>query len=156
MEKLSWHQLTDIIREYEDKANFENLSRFCAKYYPTATKVKVASVSEYNDNTYYMTFDRSNTEFFHEDEPLHRVEDETELLLLLAASPVLRAKYSEDKPDDALQWLRDEYDQDFYELELCGPERGDDLEVDLTTPPGEPTVVFRKPKGEPHAVPAHE
>jgi hypothetical protein len=49
MAQLSSQELKNILLEYEEKHNYDTLKTFSKKYYPTATRVEVASFSDYND-----------------------------------------------------------------------------------------------------------
>ncbi len=142
--ELSWHELTRVIEEHERHHNFEVLSAFCERYYPGATRVTVQTTQEYNDNTYYYTFGPSNISVFEGQKPLSLPDDEVSLLVLLAQSPELKKELEQEAPEDPVLWFSDFYYEEVYSLELCGIEKGYDIEVDLTTIPPLPRRVFVK------------
>lgn len=141
--ELNWHELARVIEEHDDYHNFEALTAFCACYYPSATRIVVQVVQEYDDSNYYYTFGPSNLSVFEGDKELFLPTDEVELLILLA-SPELKAKLEKAQPDDPLEWLEEQYHDDIYNLELCGIEKGYDIEVELTAPPAPLPRVYVK------------
>jgi hypothetical protein len=152
MRQLTWQDLSSILREYEEKHNYDVLRAFAAKYYPTATRVEVLSISDYDDAFYFQTYHLSSTSFFQDEEELYLPHDTSELEKLLAASPTLRADYETEQPSDLAEWLEECCQSDFYDLGLYGPERGDDLTVDLTDACPEPTPVYALEKGDDDAL----
>jgi hypothetical protein len=143
MEQVSWQELSSILREYEEKHNHDTLKTFTTKYYPTATRVEVESFSEYDDSNYYQTYSVSSTRFYQEEERLEPPRDGEALARLISSSDALRADFEEAKPIDPLTWFEEQYYGDFCDLNLYGPEHGDDLMIDLTSPLAEPTPLYR-------------
>lgn len=142
--ELSWRDLVEIIQAHEAFHNFGVLSAFCARYYPGATRVIVRAMQEYDDNSYYYTFGPSSIAAYRQAAALTLPEDEVSLLLLLGQSPQLKRELEAAAPEDPVLWLADLYYDEAGELELCGIERGDDLEVDLLAAPPAPRRVYAK------------
>lgn len=142
--ELSWFELGRVIEEHEAHHNHHELKDFCDRYYPRASRVVVQAVQEYNDNDYYFTFGPSNISVWDGEWALCVPADDVALLVLLAESADLDAVLREDKPDDPLGWLEERYGEDVYNLELCGIEKGYDIEVDLALSPPQPTRVYVK------------
>jgi hypothetical protein len=155
MKQLSWQELSSILLEYEEKSNYDMLKTFAAKYYPTATRVEVTSISEYDDTQYYLTYDESSVSFYENEKELGLPRKEEEVVRLIASSSTLEADLEAEPATDLLEWLREQYNDDFCDLRLYGPERGDDLLIDLISPSPEPTPVYTFTKGETHALPPH-
>lgn len=154
MTQLSWQELTRILLEYEGKYNYDALKTFVVKYYPTATRVEVETINEYDDSTYFQTYSTSSVRFYNEEERLELPHDGETLAILFALSETLRTDFAAtQKTDDPLTWLEEQYWGDFCELNLYGPERGEDLEIDLTSPPPEPTPVYIISKEEAQELP---
>lgn len=152
MEQLSWQELSSILLEYEDKHNYDTLKTFAAKYYPAATRVEVKSISEYDDSHYFQTYDQESVRFYDEGGRLERPHDRETLLQLFAVSETLNTEVKEVNPTDPLEWFEEQYYGDFCDLNLYGPERGDDLVLDLTLPFPDPTPVYKQAKGDTHAL----
>ena len=153
--ELGWFDLEKIVSDHETCHNYTVLQSLCARYYPTATRVVVSIIQEYDDNIYYPAFDAGNLQAFEGEKELSLPSDDVELLLLLSASPGLKADLAEEKPDEPTEWLQGQFYDEANDLGLCGLAQGYDLEVDLTTPPREPKKVYVK-EGERDAVPADE
>ena len=152
--ELSWFELGSVIEEHEAHHNHFALKVFCGRYYPRATRVVVQAIQEYNDNDYYFTFGPNNISVWDGKRELCVPADDVALLVLLAESADLDAVLREDKPDDLLGWLEERYGEDVYNLELCGIEKGYDIEVDLALPPPYPTRVYVKEPAD--ALPAND
>lgn len=150
--ELSWHDLARVIEEHEAHHNYQQLEAFCERYYPGATKIEVQATQEYDDNNYYFTFGPSNISVLKDDKFLTLPDDDVSLLVLVAQSPELKKELEEAKPENPVLWLADVYYDDVYNLELCGIEKGYDLEVDFGFPPLPPRTVYTK-EGETHALP---
>ena len=142
--ELSWHELTNVIGAHEDYHNYQELKRFCDCYYPKAMRIVVQVVQEYDDNSYYNTFSSSSITVYGVDKELHLPTDDVELLVLLAESAELKELFQEAEPDSPSDWLEEQYYDDVNNLELCGIERGYDLEVNLVVPPPLPQKVYVK------------
>ena len=151
--ELSWNELTNVIETHEDYHNYQELKRFCDCYYPKAIRIVVCVVQEYDDNSYYNTFSSSSITVYGVDKELHLPTDDVELLVLLAESAELKEAFQEAEPDSPIDWLEEQYYDDVNNLELCGIERGYDLEVDLVAPPPPPLKVYVK-EGADDALPA--
>jgi hypothetical protein len=144
MEQLSWQELSRILLEYEEKSNYDALESFAAKYYPTATRVEVEMINEYDDSTYFQTYSTSSVRFYNEEGRLELPHDSETLAILFALSEALKTNFeATPKTDNPLTWLEEQYWGDFCDLNLYGPERGEDLTVDLTSAPPEPTAVYK-------------
>lgn len=152
--ELSWHELAMVIEAHEAHHNHHELQAFCDRYYPKATRVLVQAVQEYDDNDYYFTFGPSNISVWDGERELCVPADDVDLLVLLAESADLGDVLREDEPDDPLGWLEERYGEDVYNLELCGIEKGYDIEVDLALLPPQPTRVYVK--GMADALPADD
>ena len=139
--ELTWTELARVIEEHEAHHNHRALKALCVRYHPGATRIAVQAVQEYDDNDYTYICGPGNLTVWAGDKERHLPADEVDLLALLAASPALRAVFPEAHADP-LGWLEDAYSSDVYDLELCGIERGLDVEVDLTRPPPRPTRVY--------------
>lgn len=151
MKQLSWRELSRILREHEEKSNYEALKTFAAKYYPTATRVEVEMANEYDDSSYFQTYSASSVRFHNEEERLELLHDSETLAILFALSESLRTDFAvTQETEDPLTWLEEQYLGDFCEFNLYGPERGEDLRIDLTSPPREPTPVYITSKTEAH------
>lgn len=142
--ELSWSDLTRIIEAYEDHHNYQKLSNFCELYYPGATKINIQVMQEYNDYSYSYTFGSSDITVWEGDTLMTLPDDDVSLLVLLARSPKLKQELREAKPHDPVLWLADLYYDNLYDLDLCGIEKGHDIEVDLTTAPSLPPRVYIK------------
>ena len=142
--ELGWFELEKIVSDHETQHNYTVLQGLCARYYPTATRVVVSIIQEYDDNVYYPAFDASNLQAFEGETELGLPGDDVELLLLLAASPGLKANLAEEKPDEPTEWLQEQFYDEANDLGLCGLAQGYDLEIDLTAPPPEPRKVYVK------------
>ena len=142
--ELSWQELAEIVEAHETYYNYTQLAEFCDFYYPSATKVVVSIVQEYDDNNYYNTFSENNLTVFAGEQELRLPTDEVELLLLIAESAELNKALAEASPDHPLALLSDWHYDDVCNLELYGVERGDDLEADLTLLPSIPKKVYIK------------
>ena len=151
--ELSWRELTNVIETHEDYHNYQELKRFCDCYYPKAIRIVVQVVQEYDDNSYYNTFGSSSISVYGVDKELHLPTDDVELLVLLAESTELKEALQEAEPDSPIDWLEEQYYDDVNNLELCGIERGYDLEVGLVAPPPLPLKVYVK-EGTEDALPA--
>lgn len=149
--ELSWHELTEVIEAHEAYHNYMELRRFCDLYYPTATRIVVYVVQAYDDNNYYNTFGPSNLTAYDGDREMHLPTDDVALLVLLAASAELKDAFADAKPERPIDWLEEGFHDDVYNLELCGIEKGYDVEVDLTSPPPLPWAVYVK-EGDERAV----
>ncbi len=147
-QELSWHDLQRVIEEHEDYHNFQVLDAFCNRYYPGATTITVQAVQEYDDNNHYYSFGPSQITVIREEQPLLLPDDDVGLLVLLAESPSLQADLKEAAPEDPVLWLADVYYDEVYNLELCGIEKGYDVEVNLRASPKLPTKVFVKENAE--------
>ncbi len=55
--ELGWFDLEKIVSDHETQHNYTVLQGLCARYYPTATRVVVSIIQEYDDNVYYPAFD---------------------------------------------------------------------------------------------------
>lgn len=153
--ELSWHELTKILEAHETFHNFEVLTAFCKRYYPGATRVSVQVMQEYDDNSYYYSFGPSEITVYRNEKVMTLADDDVSLLVLLAQSPSLKTFLEEAQPDNPVMWLTDVHDEEIYSLELCGIERGYDLEVDLTLAPSVPRRVYTKKEDE-NALPADD
>ena len=151
--ELSWNELTGVIEVHEDYHNYQELKRFCECYYPKATRIVIRVVQEYDDNSYYNTFGSSSITVYGVDKELHLPTDDVELLVLLAESAELKEAFREAEPDSPIDWLEEQYYDDVNNLELCGVERGYDLEVGLVAPPPLPQKVYVKEEAD-DALPA--
>lgn len=149
--ELSWHELTEVIEVHEAYHNYTELRRFCDLYYPTATRIVVQVVQAYDDNNYYNTFGPSNLTAYDGDREVHLPTDDVALLVLLAASAELKDAFGGAKPERPTDWLEERFHDDVYNLELCGIEKGYDVEVDFASPPPLPRTVYVK-EGDEHAV----
>lgn len=98
----------------------------------------------YDDNNYYNTFGPGNITAYVGDNELHLPTDEVALLVLLAESAELKDAFGDANPEHPLDWLEEQVHDDVYNLELCGIEKGYDIEVDLTSPPPLPRAVYIK------------
>lgn len=151
--ELTWHELARVIEAHEEYHNHRVLAAFCKRYFPGATRITVRATQEYDDNTYYFSFGPSNISVYVGDKEVELPDDEVSLLVLLAQSESLKQELKEAKPVDPLLWLADLYYDEVYDLELCGIEKGYDVEVDVTSAPPLPPKVFVK-EGEDGALPA--
>lgn len=151
--ELTWFELARVIEAHEEHHNYEELSAFCHCYFPEATRIIVHATQEYDDNNYYFSFGPSNIQVFVSDKEVELPDDEVSLLVLLAQSPALKKLLEEAKPENPVLWLADLYYDEVYTLELCGIEKGYDVEVDLTSTPPLPMRVYVK-EGDEHALPA--
>ena len=140
--ELSWHDLQRAIEEHEDHHNFHVLKAFCNRFYPGATLITVQAVQEYDDNNYYYSFGPSQITVVRDEQPLLLPDDDVGLLVLLAGSPSLQADLKQTAPEDPVLWLADVYYDEVYNLELCGIEKGYDVEVNLLRPPPPPSRVY--------------
>ena len=151
--ELSWNDLARVVDEHKVHYNYYQLEAFCALYYPGATKIEVQATQEYDDNNYYFTFGPSNMTVWKDEQTLSLPDDDVSLLVLLAQSPELKRQLEEDEPENPVLWLADVYYEDVYNLELCGIEKGYNLEIEFGFPPPSPRQVYVK-KGVDHALPA--
>ena len=151
--ELSWHDLTRVIEAHEAYHNYQELKRFCDCYYPKAIRIVVQVAQEYDDNSYYNTFSSSSISVYGVDSELHLPTDDVELLVLLAESAGLKGALQEAEPDRPIDWLEEQYYDDVNNLELCGIEKGYDLEVGLVASPPPPLKVYAK-EGAEDALPA--
>ena len=142
--ELTWPELEDVLNAYETHHNYTVLKDLCNCYYPAATRVVVRVVQEYDDAVYFSTFDASNLHAYEGDKELSLSDDEVSLLVLLGASPELKADLAAAEPDDPAVWLNEQFYDEVNELQLGGIGHGYDLEVDLTAPPPNPKKVYVK------------
>ena len=80
-------------------------------------------------------------------------DDDVSLLVLLAQSSTIKQLLQEAEPENPVLWLADGYYDDVYNLELCGIEKGYDIEVTFGFPPPPPRTVYVK-EGDKDALPA--
>lgn len=145
--ELTWRELSDVVKAHETRHNYQELKRFCDRYYPRASRVVVNTRQEYDDESYYTALDLHNLTAFDSDKALEVPDDEVALLVLLAESPGLQASIEEAKPEEPLEWFSERYYDDASNLDLC-PDYDMNLEVELLRPPPSPKVVYVKEGGD--------